>query len=103
MPIGEPGGIGGAAATKSLESAEPAHEGKPVGTSQTSRKLARKKRPTAKRLTPDAVVRKLKMGQAGISCCLDHFGETGPESFSEGTTVYIKPRPPPVQERSKKG
>jgi hypothetical protein len=102
IPIGEPGGIGGAAATKSLESAEPTHEGKPVGMSRTSRKLARKKRPTVKRLTPDAVVRRLKMGQAGISCCLDHFGETGPESFSEGTTVYINRDHPLYKREAKK-
>ena len=100
IPIGEPGGIGGAAATKSLESTEPTHEGKPVGMNRTSPKLARK-RPTVKRLTPDAVVRKLKMGQAGISCCLDHFGETGPESFSEGTTVYIN-RDHPLYKEAKR-
>ena len=103
IPIGEPGGIGGAAATKSLESTEPTHEGKPVGMNRTSPKHARKKRPTVKRLTPDAVVRKLKMGQAGISCCLDHFGETGPESFSEGTTVYINRDHPLYKREAKKG
>jgi hypothetical protein len=70
---------------------------------RTSRKLARKKRPTVKRLTPDAVVRRLKMGQAGISCCLDHFGETGPESFSEGTTVYINRDHPLYKREAKKG
>ncbi|HXV84208.1 MAG TPA: ATP-binding protein, partial [Candidatus Binatia bacterium] len=104
IPIGDPGGIGGAAATKSLEAAEEAaQEGKPVGISGTSRKGARKRRPTARRLTPDAVVRKLKMGQAGISCCLDHFGETGPESFSEGTTVYINRDHPLYKREAKKG
>jgi hypothetical protein len=103
MPIGEPGGIGGAAATKSPEPAEATHEGKPVGMSRMARKLARKKRPTAKRLTPDAVVRRLKMGQAGISCCLDHFGESGPESFSEGTTVYINRDHPLYKREAKKG
>ena len=103
IPIGDPGGIGGAAATKSLETAEATQEGKPVGMNRTSRKLARKKRPTAKRLTPDAVVRKLKMGQAGISCCLDHFGETGPESFSEGTTgVYQTATTPCTREKRKR-
>jgi hypothetical protein len=103
MPIGEPGGIGGAAATKTLETAEAIQEGKPVGMNSTSRKLPRRKRPIAKRLTPDAVVRKLKMGQAGISCCLDHFGETGPESFSEGTTVYINRDHPLYKREAKKG
>jgi hypothetical protein len=102
IPIGEPGGIGGAAATKSADGAGTTHEGKPVGMSRTSQKLARKKRPTVKRLTPDAVVRRLKMGQAGISCCLDHFGEAGPESFSEGTIVYINRDHPLYKREAKK-
>jgi hypothetical protein len=102
IPIGEPGGIGGAAATKSPEAAETANEAKPVGVNRTAHKLARKKRPTVKRLTPDAVVRRLKMGQAGISCCLDHFGETGPESFSEGTTVYVNRDHPLYKREAKK-
>ena len=102
IPIGEHGGIGGAAATKTAGAADTTHEGKAVGMSETSRKLARKKRPTVKRLTPDAVVRRLKMGQAGISCCLDHFGETGPESFSEGATVYINRDHPLYKREAKK-
>ncbi|HWO40524.1 MAG TPA: ATP-binding protein [Candidatus Eisenbacteria bacterium] len=103
VPIGEPGGIGGAAGTTSPGGART--EGKPVEMSplnRTSRKLDRKKRPTVKRLTPDAVVRRLKMGQAGISCCLDHFGETGPESFSEGTIVYINRDHPLYKREAKK-
>ena len=43
------------------------------------------------------------MGQAGISCYLDHFGETGPESFSEGTTVYINRDHPLYKREAKKG
>ena len=100
LPIGDPGGIGGAAATKSVETAE--SEGKPVGMSKRGAGGKRKKSPTAKRLTPDAVVRRLKMGQAGISCCLDHFGEAGPESFSEGTIVYINRDHPLYKRECKK-
>jgi hypothetical protein len=47
------------------------------------------KKPRVKRLTPDAVVKRLRVGQEGVSCCLDHFGEEGPESFSEGTVIYL--------------
>jgi hypothetical protein len=47
------------------------------------------KKPKVKRLTPDAVVKRLRMGQEGVSCCLDHFGEDGPECFSEGMVIYI--------------
>jgi hypothetical protein len=42
-----------------------------------------------KRLTPDAVVKRLRFGQLGVSCCVDHYGEEGPECFAEGTTIYI--------------
>src|SRR5262249_33780614 len=100
LPIGDPGGIGGAAATKSVETG--GGEGKPVGMSKRGAGGKRKKSPTVKRLTPDAVVRRLKMGQAGISCCLDHFGEAGPESFSEGTIVYINRDHPLYKRECKK-
>ncbi len=103
IPIGEPGGIGGAAATKSAEPGQEAKEGKPITLSDKARRLTRKRRPTVKRLTPDAVVRRLKVGQAGISCCLDHFGDTGPESFSEGNIVYINRDHPLYRRESKKG
>jgi Histidine kinase-, DNA gyrase B-, and HSP90-like ATPase len=100
FPIGDPGGIGGAAAA--AKSSDSMRDAKPVGASPKSRNTNRRKRPTVKRLTPDAVVRRLKMGQAGISCCLDHFGETGPESFSEGTTVYINRDHPLYKREAKK-
>jgi hypothetical protein len=47
------------------------------------------KKAKVKRLTPDAVVKRLRVGHEGVSCCLDHFGEDGPECFSEGTVIYI--------------
>lgn len=49
----------------------------------------RRQRPRVRRLTPDAVVQRVKLGQAGVTCCLDHFGVEGPEAFSEGSTIYI--------------
>jgi Histidine kinase-, DNA gyrase B-, and HSP90-like ATPase len=52
------------------------------------RKRAAKK-PKVKRLTPNAVVKRLRVGHEGVSCCLDHFGEDGPECFSEGNVIYI--------------
>ena len=47
------------------------------------------KKPKVKRLTPDAVVKRLRMGHEGVSCCLDHFGDDGPECFSERTVIFI--------------
>ena len=45
--------------------------------------------PQLKVATPDAVVKRVKFGEQGVTCCLDHFGEDGPESFTEGTIIYI--------------
>lgn len=55
----------------------------------TEQKKIRKRKPTVKRLTPTAVVKKLKLGQQGISCCIDHLGPDGPECLTEGTVIYI--------------
>lgn len=103
IPIGDPGGVGGLAETsrRSGEDAEEraitARETKPRGNQG-----AKRRKPSVKRLTPNAVVRRLKMGQEGISCCLDHFGETGPECFSEGTVVYVNQDHPLYKREAKK-
>jgi hypothetical protein len=49
----------------------------------------RKKKPRVKRLTPNAVIKKMKFGESGVSCVVDSFGEEGPEVFTEETTIYI--------------
>ncbi|MDF1527078.1 MAG: hypothetical protein P1S59_12535 [bacterium] len=49
----------------------------------------REKDPTVRRLTPRAVIQKIKLGQMGITCCLDYFGADGPECFTESNVVYI--------------
>jgi len=49
----------------------------------------RKKRPKVKRLTPNAIIKKIKFGETGVSCVVDSFGEDGSEVFSEETTIYI--------------
>ena len=40
-------------------------------------------------MTPNAVVQRARLGEAGVTCCLDHFGSDGREAFHEGTTIYI--------------
>lgn len=100
LPAGEEsGGAGGATVTpgRRREAARTVQ----AGAAETARKAPRK-RPRVKRLTPDAVVRRLKMGHWGISCCLDHFGEDGPECFSEGTVVYINRDHPLYRRETKK-
>jgi hypothetical protein len=54
-------------------------------------KPMRKKRrhPLVKKITPNAIVRRMRMGNSNVSVCLDFFGESGPECFSEGNVVYI--------------
>lgn len=52
-------------------------------------KKKRKRKPQVKKLTSTAVVKKLKLGQQGVSCCIDHFGSDSPECFTESTIIYI--------------
>lgn len=49
----------------------------------------RVKRPKVKRLTPNAIIKRIRFGEKGVSCVVDSFGESGPEVFSEETTIYI--------------
>lgn len=64
-------------------------------------KKKRKKRPTVKRLTPNAVIKRVKFGQTGVSCVVDNFGE-GPEVFTEETTIYINKDHPLYKRESAK-
>ena len=65
-------------------------------------KRLRKKSPKIKRLTPNAVVRRMKFGETGVSICIDDFGENGPECFTEGTVIYINQGHPLYQREAKK-
>lgn len=73
------------------EAAHPsgAKELKPTPAPKKPRKTPAQKRMTAKVLGPSAVITKLKMGQKGLVCQLDHFGEDAPESYTEGSIIYI--------------
>ncbi|HET8526585.1 MAG TPA: ATP-binding protein [Actinomycetota bacterium] len=51
--------------------------------------VARDTQPRVRRLTPNAVIQKVRMGETGLACCIDQFGEDGPESFTEGTIIYL--------------
>ncbi|MBI5639335.1 MAG: ATP-binding protein [Nitrospirae bacterium] len=62
----------------------------------------RKKRPKVKKLTPNAVIKKVKFGQYGVSCVVDSFGGEGPEVFTEETTIYINRDHPLYQRESGK-
>ncbi len=55
------------------------------------KKAKKKKRrhPLVKKMTPNAIVRRMRMGTESVSVCMDFFGESGPECFTEGNVVYI--------------
>jgi len=66
-----------------------------------NKKKTRKKKPKVKTISPTAVVKRLKYAREGITCCIDHYGNDGPEVFSEGYVVYINRDHPLFQEMSK--
>jgi len=86
LPEAGPGGQRGAAAAS--KTGVPREE--VVGAAEAPpKRKPRVKKAKVRRLTPDAVVKRLRIGHAGVSCCLDHFGEDGTECFSEGTVIYV--------------
>jgi hypothetical protein len=44
----------------------------------------------------------MKIGNLVVACCLDYFGEDGPECFTEGGVVYINREHPLYKRESKK-
>ena len=65
-------------------------------------KKPRKKSPTIKKLTPNAVVQRVKFGESGVSVCIDDYGENGAECFTEGTVIYINRQHPLYQREAQK-
>ena len=53
-------------------------------------------------MTPNAIVRKIKIGNTGVICCLDNFGTDGAESFTENNVIYINRDHPLYISESKK-
>ena len=112
IPLGGEGeGMGGAGAVpkkwgqRGEKEAQPAEEGRggDEGVQQSlGQKKVRKKSPKIKRLTPNAVVRRMKFGETGVSVCIDDFGEDGPECYTEGTVIYINQQHPLYQREAKK-
>ncbi len=107
---GEGEGMGGAGVVskkldpKEEKEVQPVKEGK-VGVESPplrQQKKVRKKSPKVKRLTPNAVVQRMRFGEAGVSVCVDDFGEEGPECFTEGTVIYINQQHPLYQREVKK-
>ncbi|MBM3296349.1 MAG: ATP-binding protein [Candidatus Aminicenantes bacterium] len=96
---GERGIGGGAAVAKGAAGADPAEDG-----GGAKPKTKRKRNPAIKKITPNAIVKRIRFGDKVVSVCLDHFGESGPECFSEGNAVYVnRDHPLFVRESRKPG
>lgn len=105
VPIAEKGkpGVGEAAVETGKGQKEPAAEtigeeedeevpdsGQEDSPTETdAEKPPKERKPSMRIATPNAVVKKLKFGDTGVTCCLDHLGEDGPECLTEGTIIYI--------------
>jgi hypothetical protein len=71
-------------------------------TADSSDKPQKDRKPSLRLATPNSVVKRLKFGDAGVTCCLDHLGEDGPECMTEGTIIYINRDHPLYKRESKK-
>jgi len=69
---------------------------------EISEKPKKERKPSLRIATPNAVVKRLKFGDAGVTCCLDHLGEDGPECMTEGTIIYINRDHPLYKRESRK-
>ena len=104
IPYGEERGIGGGAVLGQGKT-EKDIEIKPKESNSTaSPKPGKKKKrnPLVKKITPNAIVRRIKMGDSTVSVCLDFFGEFEPECFSEGNVIYINRDHPLFKRESKR-
>lgn len=103
IPYGEEKGIGGGAAIKTTKKAEKDEELKPpIKEAQRKPRAKKRRHPLVKRITPNAIVRRMRMGRESVSVCLDFFGEKSPECFAEGNIVYINRDHPLFKRESSK-
>ncbi|MGB9628294.1 MAG: ATP-binding protein [Thermodesulfobacteriota bacterium] len=104
---GEGQGMGGAGVVSKRSEREGKTGGDLVSEGEEERpvstpKKVRKRSPKVKRLTPNAVVQRMRFGEMGVSVCIDDFGEDGFECFTEGTVIYINQQHPLYQREAKK-
>lgn len=88
FPVGDETKNAGAAAVTSRVEGSTAQEVKTEASPKTPPKK-RKKKPKVKSLTPNAIIKRIKFGETGVSCVVDSFGEDAAEVFSEETVIYI--------------
>lgn len=103
LPLAGSGeGVGGAAKQAAGRKAGDGEEIKPEPALPPKPAKKRKRRPKVRELTPNAVIKRMRFGDFGVSCVVDGFGEDGPEVFSEETVIYINRDHPLYKRESKK-
>ncbi|MDI6801790.1 MAG: ATP-binding protein [Thermodesulfovibrionales bacterium] len=103
LPIGEEiKGIGSAAEVLHKKEGVKEEKIKTEEKPTPPEKKKKKKKPKVKKLTPNAIIKRIKFGETGVSCVVDSFGEDGPETFSEETTIYINRDHPLYKRESSK-
>ena len=90
IPYGEESDLGrGAVAEGKQKKEAKIRVEQETGVKPLVRKRKKRRHPLVKKITPNAIVRRMRMGESSVSVCLDFFGASGPECFSEGNVVYI--------------
>jgi hypothetical protein len=77
------------AKVEDVEEEIPSHPDELDATEASNEEPKKQRKPSLRIATPNAVVKRLKFGDAGVTCCLDHLGQDGPECMTEGTIIYI--------------
>jgi hypothetical protein len=104
IPIGESGGVGGSGlvqSKKEKKSKERIIKEQTLKDSAAPSNQVSQKKPKIQSLTPNAVIKKVKFGEMGVSCCIDSFGPEAPECFVESSVIYIN-RDHPLYKREEK-
>ena len=105
VPYGEESDLGRGAVAEGKKKEEREAEFKSeqkMGIKPPIQKRKKRRHPLVKRITPNAIVRRMRMGESSVSVCLDFFGASGPECFSEGNIVYINRDHPLYRRESRK-
>lgn len=90
IPLAEEGGIGGSGLSpkKKEEKMKVGLVGE-AAPDEPKKSKRNERKPTVRSLSPNAILKKVKLGQMGVSCCIDNFGPDSPECFTENSIIYI--------------
>ncbi|MBI1882754.1 MAG: ATP-binding protein [Chlamydiae bacterium] len=91
IPLADEGGIGGSGliAKKKEKKLKEELVGENPSDNSARDHPKQEKKPTVQSLSPQAIVKKVKLGQLGVSCCIDNFGSETTECFTENSIIYI--------------